>query len=106
MSTTILIPFAGVPETFLTQLGTVTYKFAASWRDDPGGMGGWFIDILDSGSNPILQGVPLVTGADLLAQYAYLGLGFRLFVQTAQNPDAVPTFDNLGGDANVFAILA
>lgn len=103
--TTLTLPFSGVPETFSTQLGSVGYRITALWRDNDAGMGGWVIDLADADSNPILQGVPLITGADLLEQFGYLGLGFKLYVQTVQDPDATPTFENLGSDANVFAIL-
>lgn len=40
------------------------------------------MDILDSQSLPIILGLPLITGADLLGQYQHLGLGFSLFVQS------------------------
>lgn len=59
-------------------------------------------DISDSGGNPVLSGISVVTGADLLEQYAYLRFGGQLLAQTAHDPDAVPTFDNLGGDGKVF----
>jgi hypothetical protein len=45
---------------------------------------------------PDPQGVPLVTGVDLLAQYAYLGFIGSLVVQTDHDPDATPTYENLG----------
>lgn len=35
---------------------------------------------MDSGGADLIKGIPLITGADLLAQYAYLGLGFALCV--------------------------
>ncbi len=59
----------------------------------------WVLDISDQSGTPILQGIPLVTGADLLAQYGYYNFGGGLWVSTTNNPDAVPTFDNLGGAA-------
>ncbi|WP_165667904.1 phage baseplate plug family protein [Metapseudomonas otitidis] len=43
----------------------------------------------------------LVTGCDLLAPYEHLGLGGVLWVQTTADPDAVPTFDNLGDGAKM-----
>jgi hypothetical protein len=43
------------------------------------------------GNLPIVNGIPLVTGVDLLAQYRYLGFSGRLWVQGADNPDDVPT---------------
>lgn len=45
---------------------------------------------------PVISGIPLVTGADLLEQFGYLGLGGQMFAQTDHNADAVPTFEDLG----------
>ena len=50
----------------------------------------------DEQSNTIISGIPLVTGADLLAQYAYLGLGFKLAVFCDDATQAYPTKTNLG----------
>ncbi|MCL7680226.1 hypothetical protein M8369_40485, partial [Klebsiella pneumoniae] len=40
----------------------------------------WCLDIMDSSGADLIKGIPLITGADLLAQYRYLGLGFSLYV--------------------------
>jgi hypothetical protein len=101
MSTPYLIPLAGVPETFGITLGGTTYTFTLAWRNAPCNPG-WFLDIGDANNNPIIRGLPMVTGADLLAQYGYLGFGGSLYVQTVQNPDATPTFTNLGTDCNLY----
>jgi hypothetical protein len=88
------IPLAAQPMTFTIPLGGVTYELTMVYRDAT--EGGWSLDIDDGYGNPILCGVPLVTGADLLAQYAYLGIGGQLWVRSDGEPDAVPTFANLG----------
>jgi hypothetical protein len=67
--------------------------------------GGWTVDIADSSGKPILSGIPLVTGADLLAQYAYLQFGGALWVQTSSDPNAVPTFENLGTDGKLYWVV-
>jgi hypothetical protein len=101
MGTPNLIPLQpGVPQTFSIALGGITYRLSFLYRDDPNA--GWTVDIADSGGNPIVQGIPLVTGADLLAQYKHLGFGGKLVVQTTHDPDAVPTFESLGQDAQVY----
>lgn len=87
----------GVPQKFGITLGGVSYQFTLRYRNID--QGGWILDIADAGGNPIVNGIPLVTGADLVAQYKHLGFGGRLHVQTTSDPDAVPTFDNLGDDA-------
>jgi uncharacterized protein DUF6983 len=97
-----LIPLQpAVPQTLSVQLGGTTYRLTLLFRNDPI-TPTWTVDIADSAGNPILQGIPLVTGADLLAQYGYLGFGGALVVQTTSNPDAVPTFENIGSDGNLY----
>jgi hypothetical protein len=100
-----IIPTAGVSETFSITLTGVTYGFTLIWRDDPCGMGGWFLDIADDIGNPLVQGLPLVTGVDLLEQYGYLNFGGQLYVQTKQDPQAVPTFTNLGTDCQLYWVI-
>ena len=63
---------------------------------------GWALDIADASKTPIVSGIPLVTGCDLLAQYKHLGFAGRMWVQTIDDPDVVPTFDNLGSGCKLF----
>jgi hypothetical protein len=91
----------GVPQAFPITLGGVSYQLTFQYRNDSVAPG-WFLDISDDQGNPIVQGIPLVTGRNLLAQYGYLGFLGGLYVQTIDNPDAAPTFDNLGNDAQLF----
>lgn len=101
MSSAFLIPLQqGKPQTFSILLNGITYRLTFLYRNDPNS--GWTLDIADSTGNPIVQGIPLVTGADLLAQYRHLGFTGALVVQTTNDPDAVPTFDNLGKNAQVY----
>lgn len=101
MSTVFSIPLqVGTPQTFSIALSGVTYQLTFVYRNDA--LGGWTMDIADDSGNSLAQGIPLVTGADLLAQYGYLNFGGALYVQTTSNPDAVPTFDNLGADAQLY----
>lgn len=93
----------GTPQTFSIQLSGVTYRLTFLYRNDPNG--GWTVDIADVAGNPIVQGIPLVTGADLLAQHKDLGFQGALVVQTTNNPDAVPTFANLGKEAQVYWVV-
>lgn len=102
--TTYEIPLNAASQTFQIQLAGVTYALTLIWREAPGG--GWILDIADGSGNRILSGVPLVTGADLLAQYAYLGIGGELWVQTDSDAAAVPTFGNLGTDSHLYFVTA
>jgi hypothetical protein len=56
----------------------------------------WIMDISDANANPIACGIPLITGADLLAQLQYLGFDCSMFATTDGDPTAPPTFYNLG----------
>lgn len=88
------IPLTPQAQVFSIALGGIPYQLTLMWRDAVNG--GWFIDIADQNTNPIVSGIPLVTGVDLLAQYAYLGFPGSLTVETSGDPTAVPTFENLG----------
>lgn len=97
---TLEIPLTAEPQTFAIALGDTTYQLTLSYRDAVGG--GWILDIADVDGAPLLCGVPLVTGADLLVQYRYMNFGGELNVQTDSDIDAVPTFDNLGTVSHVY----
>ncbi len=94
------IPLQGNPETFKITLAGVDYFLTVKYQNTD--QSGWFLDIYDSQNNPLVCGIPLVTGCNLLEQYAHFGFGGRLWVQTDHDPDAVPTFKNLGTEANLY----
>lgn len=102
MATYFTIPLQAQPQTFSIILSGVTYNFTLLYRNVD--MGGWCLDIADANNVPIVQGIPLVTGANLLAQYTYLGFVGTLWVQTQSDPDAVPTFANLGTDGLLYYV--
>lgn len=102
MTTYFEIPLSSEPETFTIPLAGATYGFTVRWNV-PNAT--WMINIADASGNPILSGIPMVTGADLLEQFDYLGLGFHLVAQTDNSPDTVPAFDNLGTTAHLYAIV-
>lgn len=102
MSTIYEIPLdKGQPQSILISLGGTQYRLTFRYIDNTD-QGGWIVDIYSAANAAIVRGIPLVTGADLLAQYAYLGFKGKLQVQTITNPSAPPTFDNLGDDGKVF----
>ena len=102
MATYFNIPLQPQPQTFSIILSGTEYTFTLQYRNVEDG--GWTLDIADSDNNPIVQGVPLVTGANLLEKYAYLGFVGALWVQTQSDPDAVPTFENLGTDGLLYYV--
>lgn len=68
--------------------------------------GCWILDIGDADQTPLVAGIPLVSGVDLLAQYNYLGFGGALIVTTDRGAGEVPTFDSLGVTAHLYFVAA
>lgn len=97
---TFEIPLVANPQRFQITLSGVEYQVAVQWRNAD--EAGWVLDLYDVSGVAILQGLPLLTGCDLLAPYEHLALGGQLWVQTTADPDAVPTFDNLGDGAHLY----
>lgn len=109
------IPLIPSSQSFGVLLNNVPKQIVADWRDVASGAlgdvsgtvsGGWMLDIADQSGSPIVQGLPMVTGSDLLDQLKYLGIGAKLVVQTSHDVDEVPTFDNLGVTSHLYAALA
>jgi len=94
------IPLSPTPQAFTIMLAGIEYRMRVVYADAP--EGGWLLDINAQDGNPIVSGIPLVTGADLLEQYEYLGLGGGLWVATDGAPEAAPTFGNLGNASRLF----
>ena len=106
MATIYEIPLSPEPQRFSISLGDIEYQLRLSYQDAP--EGGWLLDISNSSDNPgapIVAGIPLVTGADLLEQYRHLGIAGELWVSTDADSDAVPTFANLGRAGRLFFVV-
>lgn len=98
------IPLSPNPQVFGIVLSGTSYRMTFVYRDAPGA--GWVMDIADANDNPLVCGIPLVTGIDLLSQYRYLGFVGGLVVDSDGNPDDVPTYDNLGITSHLWYITA
>lgn len=89
------IPTKSIPQQFSVQFpngNTYTLRLIYQFNTDQC----WLLDISDVNDNPLVCGIPLITGADLLAQYAYLGFGCSMFATTDGAPGTPPNFYNLG----------
>jgi hypothetical protein len=86
------------PQSFNCQLGDVTYQFNLIWNDRSSV---WMLDILNAATQvPIISGLALVLGADLLEKYA-LGIGaFVLVDETGTGTEA--TLTSLGSSTNLY----
>lgn len=96
------IPLQAQPQVLQVTLAGVQYQLTVRWND---ANQAWTLDIADVNGNPIISGIPLVTGSDLLSPYAYLGIGGQLIVQTTNDTDAVPTLSNLGTSGNLYFVV-
>lgn len=92
------IPLDPKAVVFAITLGNNDYSMQIVWN--PISMC-WVLDIADGSDVPLVQGIPLITGADLLAQYAYLGFGGGLVV-TTDDGVGVPTFEGLGVSGHLY----
>ncbi|MDM9660801.1 phage baseplate plug family protein [Raoultella planticola] len=92
------IPLSPNSQSFNITLAGVDYQMRVVWRGVC-----WFLDLMDSAGNLIIGGIPLITGADLLEQYAYLNLGFSLYVLCDDPASENPTQSDLGVKSHLYA---
>ena len=79
---------------FDVDLGGQPFVLVCRWNDVSGA---WYLDLYDARTQaPLVLSMPLVSGADLLAQYRHLGLKGSLFATVDGDDWAIPTFENLG----------
>lgn len=98
---TFKIPLQNIPQQFEIALAGVNYTMICRWNDSPDA--GWTLDLTDVDSGePIVANIPLITGADCLAGLEYLGIEGQLIVITDGDETAVPTFENLGVESNLY----
>lgn len=96
------IPLTAQAQTFSVG-GNSTYNLRVTWCE-PALC--WILDILDGDNVPMVEGIPLVTGVDLLSQYEYLGIGGALVVQTDSDPASVPTYTSLGSTGHLYYVVS
>ncbi|UGA37961.1 hypothetical protein JOS77_29180 [Chromobacterium haemolyticum] len=94
------IPLITGPQHFSIQMGSQLYQMTLIYRSAQDS--NWVLDIADSSGNPLVSGIALVTGIDLLAQHQHLGFGCSLYVQTDGDPDAIPDYQSLGVTGRLF----
>ncbi len=94
-----VLPLLPTAQRLTIMLGGVSYIMQTQWST-PSAC--WLLDISDIDDVPIVRGIPMVTGVDLLEQYRYLGFKGSLFAYSTEGPpDVVPTFTSLGRTAQV-----
>jgi len=94
------IPLSSDSQRFTITLAGLVYNLALTWRTGTG----WVLDIADANAVPLVSGIPLVTGTDLLGQFRYLGVGGRLVVLVEGDIAAVPDYSDLGTEGKLYFI--
>lgn len=86
------LPLRTGAQEFFTPLNGTTYKFKLLWRDPVG----WFLDIAKPDGTPLVNGISVVTGVNLIKQYRHKIKG-ELWVYTdgLENPDYKSVGDTL-----------
>ena len=93
------IPLSPDNQQFVIAVSGVTYTMRINWRDPV-----WYLDLLSADLTPVALALPLITGVDLLAQYAYLNLGFSLVVGTDIAGQENPTKSDLGITSHLYVV--
>jgi hypothetical protein len=101
-STPYLIPLIPQNQEFDISLNGTTYHLRIKWNSFSNA---WILYIEDSQRNLLLSGIPMVTGCDLLEQYAYIGIDGAMVVQSSTDPDEVPDYTALGSTGNLFFLI-
>jgi hypothetical protein len=101
-STPYIVPLTPQNQLLSISMNGVTYTLIVKWNRFSNS---WILYIQDDQQNPILSGLPLVTGCDLLEQFAYLGIGGAFVVQSSNDPYEVPDYASLGTVGNLYFLL-
>lgn len=120
-----IIPTIPQAQIFSIQLGGVSYNMRLTYHTVDAGQEGiapigydsdsdqvidlnnlssWVLDIFDSSNNPIVCGIPLIAGIDLLFQYTYLNIGGSLILNSAPDYDRIPNFTDLGTTTQLYFV--
>lgn len=83
-------------QSFGVTLNGREYRFRLTYNDAQ--EGGWVLDIGGEDGAPIVCGIPVLPGMNLLEPYGHLSIGGggALFVYGPGTNDAAPTFEGLG----------
>src|ERR1700751_919902 len=100
--TNLEIPLTPKNQTLAVVLAGVFYNLRFLFNQTLDENACWILDISDVNNNPLVAGIPLVTGEDMLVQYKYLNFNIALFCFTDGNPGAIPSATNLGVTSHVY----
>ena len=100
--TTYEIPLRTGHQSMSIRLGDETYQLRLLYADAVNG--GWVLDISDASGVALISGLPLVAGADLLAQHKHLGIAGALYAATEGDVGTPPDFESLGRAGKLYFV--
>lgn len=95
------IPVSAQAQVFSLILNNTNYTFSLHWCV---ASNCWVLDISDADDVPLVGGIAVVTGCDLLFPYRYLGFVGSLVAMTEGDYDTPPTFANLGDEGKLYYV--
>lgn len=99
-----IVPLTSHPNQFLTvplnvDTGVLTLQLGVNYN---GAAGYWVLSVADQNGTPLLDSIPMVCGyypaANILQQYAYLGIGSAFLINASGVDQDSPDNTNLGTD--------
>ena len=93
------IPLNPDNQMFNIEIAGTRWRMSVIWREV-----WWVMNLADSSGNALINGIPLVTGVDLLAQYAWLGFHFQLSVSCDDSAQVYPGKTDLGIRSHLYVI--
>ena len=102
MTTILEVPTNPRSETFLITLAGVQYKITLRWVNTI--ETGWLMDVAKGDGTPLVNGIAVVSGIDLLGQYPQYNFGGKLGVFVSGDPTGVPTYETLGNEGKLYFI--
>lgn len=97
-----IVPLLSKNQAFPVSLAGNSYNLRVWWSE---ASACWILDIADSQQEPLVNGIPLVTGCDILEQYGYHDFNGAMVVQSSNDPDLVPDDTTLGTTGNLFFLI-
>ncbi|MDE2403044.1 MAG: hypothetical protein KGL90_15415 [Burkholderiales bacterium] len=96
MTSLFLIPTQPGAQSVTVPLAGVSYRLRLWWCESA--TPAWLLDIATENGAALVRGLPLLPGADILAQHKHLGIGGGLYMAS----DGAPTYDSLGTSSKLY----
>jgi len=86
-------------QSMTVELAGETYRLRILWNTT---LGRWHLDIDDAAGAPLVHGITLVTGSDLLAQHRHLGFPGSLYCGRDGAIEDAPGYGDFGTSSHLW----